>query len=83
MPSGPKDLQPGATNFKIQFGSDIYFQEESLSFPPVIFEDIKQYSGSPMHIRMRAFRATWHALIDEVAGAGVSILHYLGRKLIF
>lgn len=28
-------------------------QEESLAFPPVMFEDIKQFSFSPMHMTMR------------------------------
>ena len=41
-----------------------YNQEQSLAAEPVLFEDIKTYSLSPMHMRMRVFEAIWHASID-------------------
>ena len=50
----------------MQFSRNIFSQVESLFFPPVMFEDIKQYSCSPMHMRMRVFEATWHASIDKL-----------------
>ena len=31
-----------------------------------MFEDIKQYSCSPLHLRMRVFEATWNASIDNI-----------------
>ena len=41
-----------------------YNQEKSLSAEPVLFHDIKNYSLSPMHMKMRIFEAIWHAAID-------------------
>lgn len=41
-----------------------YNQESSLAAAPVMFEDIKHYSCSPMHMWMRVFEATWNAAID-------------------
>ena len=41
-----------------------YNQEQSLSADPVLFPDIKNYSLSPLHMRMRVFEATWNAAID-------------------
>ena len=33
-----------------------------------MFDDIKQYSCSPMHMRMRVFEAIWNASIDKMVG---------------
>ena len=41
-----------------------YNDEKSLSAHPVLFPDIKNYSMSPMHARMRVYEAIWHAAID-------------------
>ena len=41
-----------------------YNQELSLSAEPVLFPDIKNYSLSPMHMKMRVFEAVWNAAID-------------------
>ena len=43
-----------------------YNQLSSLSAEPVLFSDIKNYSLSPMHIRVRSFEALWNAAIDLV-----------------
>ena len=41
-----------------------YNQEQSLSADPVLFPDIKNYSLSPMHMKMRVFEAIWNAAVD-------------------
>ena len=40
-------------------------QPESLSAPPVMFQDVKGYSNSPMHMRVRVKEALWNASIDK------------------
>ena len=42
-----------------------YNQKSSLAAAPVMFEDIKEYSCSPMHMWMRVFEATWNAAVDS------------------
>ena len=45
-----------------------YNDESSLSAQPILFHDIKTYSLSPMHMKVRIFEAVWNAAIELVVG---------------
>ena len=42
----------------------MYNQGQSLSAIPVLFPDIKNYSLSPMHLKIGVFEAIWKASMD-------------------
>ena len=42
-----------------------YNDPDSLNAPPVMFEDIKGYGISPMHMKTRCLEAVWNCAVEE------------------